>query len=99
MADGEYNLQDMLKTVHDGSPTKFADYFSGVMVDRVNDKVDTIRQAVAAKLGGQDSSSDPAMDPGPEEVEVEASAEEEETEQEDEEQVDAEETEGTDRED
>ncbi len=107
MADSEYTLQDMLQTVHDGSPTKFADYFSGVMVDKVNDKVDTIRQAVAAKLGGEDPSSYSAMELGPEEVDdaddasitVTASADEEETELDDEEQVDGEETEGTDRED
>lgn len=101
MAESEYTIQDMLKTVHDGSPTKFADYFSGVMIDKVNDRVDQIRQKVAAKISGEDPSDDPAMELGPEEVEDEPEEveDEPETELDDEEQVDGEETEGTDRED
>ena len=90
----EYTLKDMLNTAVNGEAGKFADYFSGVMVDKVNDRVDQIRQAVAAKLGGEDSTSNPAMELGPEEQGDEA-----ETELEDEEHSDAEETEGTDRED
>jgi|DEB0MinimDraft_3_1074331.scaffolds.fasta_scaffold00813_4 hypothetical protein len=96
MAESEYTIQDMLKTVHDGSPTKFADYFSGVMVDKVNDRVDQIRQKVAAVISGQDLESEMDSD---DEEELDASAEEDETELDDEEQFDGEETEGTDRED
>lgn len=97
MADREYTLQDMLQTVHDGSPTEFADVFSGIMVDKVNDRVDQIRQAVAAKLSGEDPSDDPALELGPEEVEdVE---DEQETELDNEEEADGEETEGIDGED
>ena len=62
--DNEFTISDMVNTVVDGSPTKFADVFSGVMVDRVNDRVDQIRQAVAAKINGDDTSTDPAMEPG-----------------------------------
>ena len=90
----EYTVKDMVDTAIKGEPGKFADYFSGVMVDRVNDRVDQIRQAVAAKLGGEDPTDTPAMELGPEEQGDEA-----ETEHEDEEHSDAEETEGTDRED
>jgi len=64
----EPTLKDMIDAANKGEPTGFADVFSGVMVDRVNDKVDTIRQAVAAKLGGLDPTSAPAMELGPEEV-------------------------------
>ena len=102
--DNEFTIRDMVNTVVDGSPTKFADVFSGVMVDRVNDRVDQIRQAVAAKINGDDTSTDPAMEPGPEEVddyeeqEVEASFEEDEVETEEPEEIesDGEEIEGTD---
>ena len=93
----EPTLNDMMKAAAAGEPTKFADYFSGVMVDRVNDKVDQIRQAVADKIGGVDPSSTPAMELGPEEqgdieepevdneVELQADNEQEEDEQSDEE--------------
>ena len=90
----EYTIKDMVDTAVNGEPGKFADYFSGVMVDKVNDRVDQIRQAVAAKLGGQDPTEEPAMDLGPEEQGDVA-----ETEHEDVEHSDAEESEGTDRED
>tara|TARA_R110002020_G_scaffold124435_1_gene281404 strand:- start:102 stop:425 length:324 start_codon:yes stop_codon:yes gene_type:complete len=80
------NLNDMIKAANNGEPTAFADYFSGAMVDRVNDKVDQIRQVVADKLAGLDPSSTPAMELGPEEQEgeVEASAEDDTTEEEEE---------------
>ena len=45
----EPTLNDMMKAAAAGEPTKFADYFSGVMVDRVNDKVDQIRQNIEKK--------------------------------------------------
>ena len=64
----EPTLKDMIDAANKGEPTGFADVFSGAMVDRVNDKVDTIRQVVAAKLGGLDPTSAPAMELGPEEV-------------------------------
>jgi hypothetical protein len=64
----EPTLKDMIAAANKGEPTGFADVFSGVMVDRVNDKVDTIRQVVAAKLGGLDPTDTPAMELGPEEV-------------------------------
>tara|TARA_R110002072_G_scaffold156547_2_gene307008 strand:+ start:3141 stop:3452 length:312 start_codon:yes stop_codon:yes gene_type:complete len=80
-------LNDIIKAANNGEPTAFADYFSGAMVDRVNDKVDQIRQVVADKLAGLDPSSTPAMELGPEEQEgeVEADNEQEEDEQADEE--------------
>ena len=36
----EPTLKDMIDAANKGEPTAFADVFSGVMVDRVNDKVD-----------------------------------------------------------
>ena len=63
----EPTVKDMIDAANKGEPTAFADYFSGVMVDRVNDKVDQIRQAVAAKLGGLDPTTAPAMELGAEE--------------------------------
>jgi|TARA_R100000084_G_scaffold92653_1_gene46486 hypothetical protein len=63
----EPTVKDMIATANSGEPTAFADVFSGVMVDRVNDKVDQIRQAVAAKLGGLDPTTAPAMELGAEE--------------------------------
>lgn len=63
----EPTVKDMIDAASNGEPTAFADVFSGVMVDRVNDKVDQIRQAVAAKLGGYDPTDAPAMELGPEE--------------------------------
>jgi len=64
----EPTLKGMIDAANRGEPTGFADVFSGVMVDRVNDKVDTIRQVVAAKLGGLDPTDMPAMELGPEEA-------------------------------
>ena len=64
----EPTVKDMIDAANEGEPTAFADVFSGVMVDRVNDKVDQIRQAVAAKMGGFDPTDAPAMELGPEEV-------------------------------
>ena len=33
----EPTVKDMIDAANKGEPTAFADYFSGVMVDRVND--------------------------------------------------------------
>ncbi len=63
----EFSVKDMIAAGQSGEPTAFADVFSGAMVGRVNDRVDQIRQAVAAKLGGQDPTNKPAMELGPEE--------------------------------
>ena len=96
MPDNEYSISDMIDPILDGSPSKFADVFSGVMVDK-------IRQAVAAKINGDDHTTDPAMEPGPEEVddqeqELEASDEDVEyTEESEESDSDDEKIETTDR--
>ena len=103
MPDNEYSISDMIDPILDGSPSKFADVFSGVMVNKVNDRVDQIRQAVAAKINGDDHTTDPAMEPGPEEVddqeqELEASDEDVEyTEESEESDSDDEKIETTDR--
>ena len=54
MADPVFTVKDMVNAAWNSKPTEFADYFSGVMIDKVNDKVDQIRQQVAARIMGQD---------------------------------------------
>jgi hypothetical protein len=71
MPDNEFSIDDMLNTAVDGKPNAFADVFTGVMNGKVGDKVDQIRQHVAAKLSGQDPSDAPALELGPEEQEDE----------------------------
>jgi len=77
MAD-PVTAKDLIGAAWNSHPTEFADYFSGVMVGRVNDKVDQIRQQVAARIMGK---------------EVEAQSDEEEASAEDESEVETDEAE------
>lgn len=84
MAD-PVTAKDLIGAAWNSQPTEFADYFSGVMVGRVNDKVDQIRQQAAARIMGQDVETPPVEEPvdqvDDEEEEVDASTDEADNEQ------------------
>ena len=54
----EYNTDDLIKFAGTGKPAKFGDAFGQMMSGKVNKGVDAIRQKVAAKLGGLDSTGE-----------------------------------------
>ena len=54
----EYKTDDLIKFAGTGKPAKFGDAFGQMMSGKVNAGVDAIRQKVAAKLGGLDSTGE-----------------------------------------
>ena len=54
----EHFTSDLIKFAGIGKPAKFGNQFGNIMKDRVNSGVEAIRQKVAAKLGGLDSTGE-----------------------------------------
>ena len=54
----EYNTDGLIKFAGTGKPAKFGDAFGQMMSGKVNKGVEAIRQKVAAKLGGLDSTGE-----------------------------------------
>jgi len=50
----EYKTDDLIKFASTGKPAKFGDAFGQMMSGKINQGVESIRQKVAAKLGGLD---------------------------------------------